>query len=1088
MSEQFSIAKITKPSVSGVYQRERLVHLLDDSRRRPLVWVSGPAGSGKTTLVSSYLDARKLPCLWYLLDEGDSDPATFFYYLGAAAAKPTTPDQKPLPLLTPEYLQGIPIFAKRFFERLCERLKPPFALVFDNYQDVPENSMFHDMIVHGLDAIPEGITIIMVSRKEPPPPFARLRANNKMDYVGWDEIRFTLDESREIVRIHGGSTLTDASLKELYRKTQGWMAGLVLLMEGAKKTNIDQTALSNLMPETIFDYFASEIFENMDGITREFLLKTSLLPSMTALMAEKLTQTGTSEQILSRLYKNHYFIEMRVQHDSVYHYHPLFREFLLSKVKSFYSREEISRILQNAAALLEESGQIEHAALLLRNAEDWEGLAALVLRHAESIHKQGRGKTILDWLERLPKNIVDTTPWLLHWMGICKIPYSITKSRAYLERSFEEFKKEKDPAGLYLSWAGIINTFAYEFGDFSPIDRWISEIEALLLEYPEFPSREIEAWVAYGMFTALIYRQPHHPDLPVWEHRLREIVLSLKDVKLQTAISSPLLIYYAWMTGDLEKVSFLVNTLKSVSKSRDTDPLSFIVWRSFEAGYYWMLASYDDCLEAVNDGLKTAEETGIHIWDFMFYFIGAKANTTLGNAEQAQIFLDKMSAVMNPGAYVIYGFYYYTAVFVSRLRGDVRGALEYAKAGLDNALKSGVPWGIAMCSFALGAALLDDNKRGRGLALLADAQRIAFHIKSNTAAYLSLISKAEYFLLRSEEKMGLDALSKAFAIGKHYGFFNHSAWRDSVMSFLCAKDLEAGIEVDYVQDLIRRRNLVPDASSVYIENWPWPVRIYALGQFGIEKEGKPLTFKGKIQKKPLELLKTLIAFGCREVSESKIMDALWPDAEGDAAYRAFVTTLQRLRKLLGRKEAVQLQNGCLSLDPRYCWLDACAFDHIFKKADDAWKSGKKQNAIRLYERALSLYRGPLLGREFGERGDMALRDSLKEKFMLCLKMLGQDAEQAGAREKAIMYYCRALDVDDRTEEIYRLLMACYAKADRYREAVDIHDRCRKMLSANFGADPSSETEAIYQTLQKNIISITLKGNKAKNCRITKPNL
>jgi DNA-binding SARP family transcriptional activator len=67
-------------------------------------------------------------------------------------------------------------------------------------------------------------------------------------------------------------------------------------------------------------------------------------------------------------------------------------------------------------------------------------------------------------------------------------------------------------------------------------------------------------------------------------------------------------------------------------------------------------------------------------------------------------------------------------------------------------------------------------------------------------------------------------------------------------------------------------------------------------------------------------------------------------------------------------------------------------------------------------------------------------------------------------------------------------MACYAKADRYREAVNIHDRCKKMLSANFGAKPSSETEAIYQTLQKNVISMTLKGNKTRNCRIIKPNL
>ncbi len=813
MSERFSIAKITKPSVSGVYQRERLAHLLDEGRRRPLVWVSGPAGSGKTTLVSSYLDARKLPCLWYLLDEGDSDPATFFYYLGAAAAKSTAPDKKPLPLLTSEYLQGIPIFAKRFFERLCEKLRPPFAVVFDNYQDVPDSSAFHGMIAHGLDAIPEGITIIMVSRKEPPQQFARLRANNKMAFIGWDEIRFTLDESREIVSIHGKSTLTDASIKELYRKTQGWMAGLVLLMEGAKGANIDQATLSKLTAETIFDYFASEIFEKMDSTTQEFLLKTSLLPSLTATMAEKLTQTKTSEQVLSRLYKNHYFIEMRAQLDPAYHYHPLFREFLLSKVKSFYTHAEISRILQNAAALLEESGQIEHAALLLRNAEDWEGLAALVLRHTKSLYEQGRGRTILDWLESFPKDTLEATPWLLYWMGICKMPYNLSESRAYLERSFGLFKSRKDIAGLYLSWAGIINTYAYEFGDFSPVDRWISEIEALLLEYSEFPSQEIEAWVTYGMFTALAYRQPQHPDLPIWEQRLTEIVLNTQDVKLQTAISSPLLIYHAWMTGNLERVSFLINTLKLVSKSRDTYPLSFIVWRSFEAGYYWMTASYEACLKAVNDGLKASEETGIHIWDFMCYLIGAMINMTSGNLEQAQIFLNRMTTVMNSTAYVIDGFYYSMSMLISRLQNDVRRALEHAKTAQDYALKSGMPWATAMGSFTLGTALLDNNESEKGLAHLADARRIAAHIKSNTAAYLSLISEAEYFLRRNKEKAGIDALTRVMMIGKQQGFVNNLVWSPSLMSFLCAKALEAGIEIEYVQDLIRKRDLIPDDSA-----------------------------------------------------------------------------------------------------------------------------------------------------------------------------------------------------------------------------------------------------------------------------------
>lgn len=55
------------------------------AREFPVVWVSGLAGSGKTTLITSYLDSRHVPCLWYSIDRGDGDMATFFYYMGLAA-------------------------------------------------------------------------------------------------------------------------------------------------------------------------------------------------------------------------------------------------------------------------------------------------------------------------------------------------------------------------------------------------------------------------------------------------------------------------------------------------------------------------------------------------------------------------------------------------------------------------------------------------------------------------------------------------------------------------------------------------------------------------------------------------------------------------------------------------------------------------------------------------------------------------------------------------------------------------------------------------------------------------------------------
>ena len=69
--------------------------------------------------------------------------------------------------------------------------------------------------------------------------------------------------------------------------------------------------------------------------------------------------------------------------------------------------------------------------------------------------------------------------------------------------------------------------------------------------------------------------------------------------------------------------------------------------------------------------------------------------------------------------------------------------------------------------------------------------------------------------------------------------------------------------------------------GLYLEEWPYPIKIYTLGRFEIIRDDEPLHFSGKEQKKPLELLKALIAFGGRDVPEERLTDALWPDADGD---------------------------------------------------------------------------------------------------------------------------------------------------------------------------------------------------------------
>ena len=128
------------------------------------------------------------------------------------------------------------------------------------------------------------------------------------------------------------------------------------------------------------------------------------------------------------------------------------------------------------------------------------------------------------------------------------------------------------------------------------------------------------------------------------------------------------------------------------------------------------------------------------------------------------------------------------------------------------------------------------------------------------------------------------------------------------------------------------------------ENWPWPVKVFSLGRFSILKEGKLLQFSRKAQKRPLTMLKALIAFGGRDVSEEQLSDALWPDADGDAAHSASSTTIQRLRLLIGDARAIQVKEGRVSLDPRYCsmWM----YGHLNAYSARRIQHGKWKRWIR----------------------------------------------------------------------------------------------------------------------------------------------
>jgi LuxR family transcriptional regulator, maltose regulon positive regulatory protein len=1042
------LAKLTRPRLYEALPRERLFRLLDAASKHPLNWIAAPPGAGKTTLVASYLDARNAPFFWYQMDTGDNDPATFFSYLVELAAQLKLPKKVKLQFLTPEHLGDVQGFARRFFRTLFSWFPSSGVLVFDNCQEVA-NPAFYQLIAEVAQEAPAGVRIVVISRAQPPAELARLKANNDIAELRWDDLKLKEDEAGDILR-HKGIDNAER-IAQIYCATDGWAGGLVLLSTQAA-TNTEAGAIRLSDKEAVFDYFAGQVFDRTPQQERQILLKTALLPQVTPEMAIVLSGDPAAPKLLDQLYRRQYFTDRRTEPQLSYRYHDLFREFLFSRASTEFDVPTLSALRLQAGRLLVASGETERAIELLCGGSHFSEAQAALLDRAPALLGQGRWKTLLESIQLFPESQVGGCAPLLYWRGMAHIADDPVIARKDLEAALTLFAQANESVGQLTAIVGIIAAHFVQDDSIAHFSRWIDPMAGLFVQIDTWPATAIELEARSIFLLAASHLRPEHELLGPTAQRVLELLQEGQiDPNTRVAAGLRALVFFLW-TGEVELARRVNAMLETLLLTSDCLAVHTAMGYAFRALYQHLtLGDSQAALRSVQQSLGIARVNGLGNSECMGSqfqgIVSAGFALDLDLAESALRNIDKLGFKGNLNRETIY---YLVHAYANKWGGDQAGALRSARLCM-SAARANCPAFVVIGGSNLVNILADAGEYREAQQLVDEVRKLTQDTCfDNFGAALAL--EEAYLALRCQDTdrcherlrtgLRLAQSDPRYAATMHY--------MGGSIPALFVEALDRGIETDYVRTLIVRWKI--SAPSNAPENWPWPLSIRTLGKFVIKLHGKPIEFGRKSPRKALALLKALIALGGTDVAEQTLTDVLWPNEEGDAAHGAYTMTLSRLRRLLDEPDLLQQRGAKLSLNRRKCWVDAWAFDDSVDRQDPL-------------SAALALYGGHFLADDPDDVQAASLRERLRSRFSRVISDAAGKLELDGQHKAAAELLQRGLDADDLAEAFYQGLMRCHAATGRTADATATYQKLKQRLSISFGLKPSATTERLYQSLR-----------------------
>ena len=482
--------------------RPRLVDRVEEGAGKGMVVVSGPAGSGKTTVLAAWAEQRRPSPAWLSVEREDAEPGQFWSrVLDALQTSPGVPAASSLAGLRPP-----PRMDRRFVAQLlvaCEELAEPIVLVLDDLDqlsDTPALASLADVTRRGLGRL----HLVLSTRAEAILPLQRLRLDGRLTELDATDLAFDRTEAVGLLSQHDLQLRPD-QLDTLLASTEGWAVGLRLAALSLHAREDVTDALADLSGDhrRVADYFVEEVLDHLSPDLYEFLLRTCLPRRICADLAHTLTGRDDAQQLLAQLERENLFVVALDDRRCWYRYHHLFGDLLRHRLATDTASEQ-EHLHRVAATWFARNGEPIESARHLADAGAWKELARFVIRAAGAKILGIERHALADLIHRLPADLVLGDPEVAAAAAVgAYAGYDAPAVHAHVARA-RALLDDLDPHDKALTVAVLVTLEAIAAWIDGDAESEIRNATEALGKLSAFTTAEVPALPAYQSGTTIV--------------------------------------------------------------------------------------------------------------------------------------------------------------------------------------------------------------------------------------------------------------------------------------------------------------------------------------------------------------------------------------------------------------------------------------------------------------------------------------------------------------------------------------------------------------------------------------------------------